>query len=125
MLVKCLIAYIKIHCLIDAGSTISVLHSRKFDVLPASVKSLLKPSKQLLCMANGETISTVGNIDLPILLGGVSMGQQFTVADIDVHAVIGYDFMHKHKFMLYLRNCVLTVNGTHINLTKQSQMSSV
>ena len=76
-------------------------------------------------MANGETISTVGNIDLPILLGGVSMVQQFTVADIDAPAVIGYDFMHKHKCILDLGNCVLTVNGTHINLTKQSQMSSV
>ena len=76
-------------------------------------------------MANGESISTVGNIDLPILLGGVSMVQQFTVADIDVSVVIGFDFMHKHTCILDLRNCVLTVNGTHINLTKQSQISSV
>lgn len=74
-------------------------------------------------MADGETISTV--IDLPILIGGVSMVQQFTVADIDVPAVIGYDVMHTHKCILDLGNSVLTVNGTHINLTKKSQMSSV
>ena len=107
-MVKCFISNIEMHCLIDTGSTICVLHSRKFDVLSASVKSLLKPSRNY----------SVGNIDLPILLGGVSMVQQFTVADIDVPAVIGYDFMHKHKCILDLGNCVLTVIGTHINLTK-------
>ena len=47
-----------INCLVDTGSTLTILHSRKYF--------------------------------------GKSFKQRFIVADIDVPAVLGYDFLHLH-----------------------------
>ncbi|VDI07123.1 Hypothetical predicted protein [Mytilus galloprovincialis] len=39
----------------------------------------------------------MGHVDLPIKIGNYTIIQKFTVAEIDVPAVIGYDFLHKNN----------------------------
>ncbi|VDI66669.1 Hypothetical predicted protein [Mytilus galloprovincialis] len=76
-------------------------------------------------MANGDSIPTLGTIDLPVKIGGSSITQKFTVAEIDAPAVLGYDFLHKNKCNLDLGFGILTINGIKINCMKLSQMPSV
>ncbi|CAG2196578.1 unnamed protein product [Mytilus edulis] len=63
----------------------------KFDALPPEVKSLLKINKRKLYMANGDSIPTLGTIDLPVEDWGSSITQKFTVAEIDAPAVLGFE----------------------------------
>ncbi|VDI21989.1 Hypothetical predicted protein [Mytilus galloprovincialis] len=107
------------------GATLCIIHPRKFDAFPPEVKSLLKINKRKLCMANGDSIPTLGTIDLPVKIGGSSITQKFTVAEIDAPAVLGYDFLHKNKCNLDLGFGILTINGIKINCMKLSQMPSV
>ncbi|CAC5367226.1 unnamed protein product [Mytilus coruscus] len=107
------------------GATFCIIHPRKFDALPPEAKSLLKINKRKLCIANGDSIRTLGTIDLPVKIGGSTVTQKFTVADIDAPALLEYDFLHKYKCNLDLGFGILTINGIKINCMKLSQMPSI
>ena len=83
---------ILINCLVDTGSTLTVLHSRKYLEIPEEQRPTLLQSKVRLKMANGELVQTAGQADFYITVNGKSLKQRFVVADIDVPAVLGYDF---------------------------------
>jgi hypothetical protein len=76
------------------------LHPRKYNLLPPNMRPEIKRTNTKLCLADGSVVNTMGYIDLPIQVGNFTTVQKFTVADIDVPAVIGYDFLHSHKCTL-------------------------
>ncbi|CAC5405923.1 unnamed protein product [Mytilus coruscus] len=106
-------------------TTLCIIHPRKFNARPPEAKSLLKINKRKLCMANDDSIPALGTIDLPVKIGGSTVTQTFTVAEIDAPAVLGYDFLHKYKCNLDLGFGILTINGIKINCMKLSQTPSV
>jgi predicted aspartyl protease len=46
----------EVHCLIDTGSTMSVLHTTVFDQLPGRLKNQLLPYHTHLRMADGSPV---------------------------------------------------------------------
>lgn len=125
LFLKCFIFNIEVNCLVDTGSTICILHPRKYDLLPPNMRPEIKKTNTKLCLADGGVINTMGYIDLPIQVGNFTTVQKFTVADIDVPAVIGYDFLHSHKCTLDMGEEVLTLDENQIKCIKESQMSSL
>lgn len=85
-----------INCLVDTGSTLTVLHSRKYFAISPDKRPTLLRSGVRLKMANGELVTTMGQAYFFIEVNGKSFKQRFIVADIDVPAVLGYDFLHLH-----------------------------
>ena len=67
----------------------------------------------------------MGYIDLPKHVGNFTTVQKFTVADIDLPAVIGYDFLHSLKCTLDMGEDVLILDENQIKCIKESQMSSL
>jgi hypothetical protein len=125
LFLKCFIFNIEVNCLVDTGSTICILHPRKYNLLPPNMRPEIKKINTKLCLADGGAINTMGYIDLPIQVGNFTTVQKFTVADIDVPAVIGYDFLHSHKCTLEMGEEVLTLDENQIQCIKESQMSSL
>ena len=125
LFLKCFIFNIEVNCLVDTGSTICILHPRKYNLLPPNMRPEIKKTNTKLCLADGGVINTMGYIDLPIQVGNFTTVQKFTVADIDVPAVIGYDFLHSHKCTLDMGEEVLTLDENQIKCIKESQMSSL
>jgi hypothetical protein len=76
-----------INCLVDTGSTLTVLHSRKYF--------------------------------------GKSFKQRFIVADIDVPAVLGYDFLHLHDCKIDMGGGKLTIGGIELICKKESQITTI
>ncbi|CAG2219653.1 unnamed protein product [Mytilus edulis] len=66
----------------------------------------------------------MGHVDLPIKIGNYTIIQKFTVAEIDVPAVIGYDFLHKNNCTIDMGKGVLLLKDSKIDCIKESQMSS-
>jgi hypothetical protein len=64
----------------------------------------IKKTNTKLCLADGGVINTMGYIDLPIQVENFTTVQKFTVADIDVPAVIGYDFLRTKAFIILLES---------------------
>ena len=125
LLLKCFIFNIEVNCLVDTGSTICILHPRKYNLLPPNMRPEIKKTSTKLCLADGGVVNTMAYIDLPIHVGNFTTVQKFTVADIDVPAVIGYDFLHSHKCTLDMGEEVLTLDENQIKCIKESQMSSL
>ncbi|VDI07125.1 Hypothetical predicted protein [Mytilus galloprovincialis] len=106
------------------GSTICVIHPRKFEKLPIEFKPEIQRNNQRLCLADGSFVNTMGHVDLPIKIGNYTIIQKFTVAEIDVPAVIGYDFLHKNNCTIDMGKGVLLLKDSKIDCIKESQMSS-
>lgn len=125
LFLKCFIFNIEVNCLVDTGSTICILQPRKYNLLPPNMRPEIKKTSTKLCLADGGVVNTMAYIDLPIHVGNFTTVQKFTVADIDVPAVIGYDFLHSHKCTLDMGEEVLTLDENQIKCIKESQMSSL
>ena len=125
MFLKCFISSIEVNCLIDTGSTICILHPRKYNIIPSHIKPEIKKHNTKLCLADGGQIDTIGYVDLPVEVGDLVVTHRFTVADIDVPAVIGYDFLNKHNCTIDIGKGILTLAKNKIQCSKQNQANSV
>ena len=125
LFVKCFIFDVEVNCLIDTGSTTCVLHPRKYLLLPKNVRPEIQKSNKQLCLADGSVVNTLGMVDLPIQVGEFTTVQKFTLADVDVPAVIGYDFLNGNRCTIDIGEGMLHVNMHKIQCTKESQVSSL
>lgn len=114
-----------INCLVDTGSTLTVLHSRKYFAISPDKRPTLLRSGVRLKMANGELVTTMGQAYFCIEVNGKSFKQRFIVADIDVPAVLGYDFLHLHHCKIDMGGGKLTIGGIELICKKESQMTTI
>ena len=117
-----------INCLVDTGSTLTVLHSRKYFAISPDKRPTLLRCGVRLKMANGELVTTMGQAYFCIEVNGKSFKQRFIVADIDVPAVLGYDFLHLHDCKIDTK-CMgggkLTIGVIELICKKESQMTTI
>lgn len=76
------ICQIPLYCLIDTGSTMSVLHSNIFKKLPQKIQTRLKISNQKLRMADGSEVRILGTINLPLFIDNQVIHQLMIVAGL-------------------------------------------
>ncbi|CAC5376181.1 unnamed protein product [Mytilus coruscus] len=114
-----------VNCLIDTGSTLSVIHIRKF----LSIPKFQRPDKIYegiqLKLANGEIIKIMGQADFNIKINDKIWKQRFVIAEIDGPAIIGYNFLYSKNCKLDIRHSKLTIEDFEIVCQKESQMSSI
>ncbi|MES9885164.1 MAG: retropepsin-like aspartic protease [Sedimenticola sp.] len=94
-----------VNCLIDTGSTLSVLHPNRYEAIPEDVRPMLKDTHTSIRMADGGLVKLQGKATFTVMINGATFRQEMVVADIEVPAVIGYDFLHCY-------NCQIDV-GQH------------
>ena len=72
----------------------------------------MSPSRTILRTASGSTMNVLGRYWTNIVLGGRSLPQSFyVVSNLNASAILGRDFMYKHKVDLSLGRMTLTVAG--------------
>lgn len=69
--------------LIDTGSTVSISHPKKFELLPKELQESILPTKCVLRMADGGPVGCKGTITLPLLIGNNIYHQQVLIAEIE------------------------------------------
>ena len=117
-----------ITCLIDTGSTLTVLHPRKYEALPdqekpARVDGLESGS---LRMADGHLMPHQGIVTLPLTLAdGFVVEHPVVLADIDVPLILGFDFLQRHQGVLDTVGGTLSVKGTTLQCIPENTMPSV
>ena len=111
-----------LHCLVDTGASMSVLHSKIYQNLPAQNKNKLKPYENELKMADGRNVKPLGTIRLPLVLDEQMIWQNFVVAEIDVPVVLGYDFMFENKCVIDIPKQTLLLNNQTIKCELESQI---
>jgi hypothetical protein len=81
-------------CLMDTGSSMRVRHSNIFKKLPQKMQTRLKTSNQKLRMDDGSELRILGTINLPLFIDNQVIHQLMLVADVEIPAVLGFDFMN-------------------------------
>ena len=79
----------EVHCLIDTGSTMSVLHTTVFDQLPGRLKNQLLPYHTHLRMVDGSPVVPLGIVKVPLQIDNQIVYQEMLVADVEIPAVLG------------------------------------
>ena len=119
------ICQIPLYCLIDTGSTMSVLHSNIFKKLPQKMQTRLKISNQKLRMADGSEVRILGTINLPLFIDNQVIHQLMIVADIEIPAVLGFDFMNQNKCVIDVSSHTMQLNNQCIPCQLESQVPSL
>ena len=115
----------EVHCLIDTGSTMSVLHTTVFDQLPGRLKNQLLPYHTHLRMADGSPVVPLGIVKVPLQIDNQIVYQEMLVADVEIPAVLGYDFMTNNKCVINIPNHSVCLNDQTIGCILESQVPSL
>jgi hypothetical protein len=109
--------------IVDTGSAVSLISTSFFENLRKT--SELLRAKGNFQVANGTQLTVKGAIILPIELEGVELFHKFLCVDTQVSsALIGYDFIRKHKIdILTSANCILVQNIPVLTHIYQAQRS--
>lgn len=113
-----------VDCLVDTGATISVLHSEVYLQLRESRRPTLKKNCGHLRVADGKVIVPLGVAKFPVKISGQVRECRMIVADIEVPAVIGYDFMKVNNCSMHLGNGTMTMNGKRVTCYLEGQRST-
>ena len=77
--------------LVDTGSTVTILHTLKFQYLPEELKQPLRTTQYTLKMSDGGPVPCLGAVSLPIQVGDKVYLQDVLIAEIETSFVMGYD----------------------------------
>ena len=111
--------------LIDTGSTVSIIHTKKFDLLPISIRETVSPTRCVLRMADGGPVGCKGTTFLPFCIGSKVYHQQVLIADIEAPFVLGYDFLYDKQCSLDISKEQLLFPDQTIDCKLESEMPRV
>lgn len=97
LFVKATVFGIDVECLVDTGSTATILHADKYLEIPESVRPELHPPSSTLRMADGNLVTPLGTANFPLVIDNKEYEQPVIVANIDEQFVLGFDFLAKYK----------------------------
>jgi transposase InsO family protein len=112
-------------CLIDTGSTITVLHPNRYFAIPEAERPALDASNSWLRMADGGLVSPLGTTVLTFHINGKMLRQRMVIAEVEAPIVLGYDFMHEYDCHINITGGILTIEGQPMQCERESQMPSV
>ena len=114
MFVNLHIADVSANALLDTGSTCSVLHPSKYYAIPEDIRPQLHEADDLE-MGDGSHVQPHESAIFTLQLGsGVRVEQTMVIAEIQVPAVLGYDFMFSHKGVVDICGQALVLDKKHV-----------
>ncbi|XP_069107286.1 uncharacterized protein [Argopecten irradians] len=116
---------VEINCLLDTGSTISVLHPYIFAAIDIKYRPVLSKHHTSFKVADGGLVVSEGAIDATLEISGKLVKHHMVIANISIPAILGYDFLHSHHCKIDMGNGVLHFDGDNLQCKKESQMGSV
>lgn len=116
---------IKLNCLIDTGSTLSILHPSKYHAMSDSVKPKLSSYHGKLRMADGGIVVPLGTAQFPVQLSNKTIYYDLVIADVDAPMIIGFDFLSSNKCILNMGDGTLKIHGEEILCNFENSLSSV
>ena len=90
--------------LLDTGSTVTILHTLKFQSLPEELQQKLQTTRYILKMADGGPVPCLGAANLPIQVGNKVFLQHVL---IEAPCALGYDFLYQNNCLVDVRQGVL------------------
>jgi hypothetical protein len=102
-------------------ASVSVLHRHIFDQISENVRPSLNTNCGKLKVADGEMITPAGAAWMTFVIDGKPYSYRMLVADIEVPAVLGYDFLRDNNCEMKLGKGTFKLNGESVNCKLHSQ----
>ena len=87
---------VNVKCLVDTGSTMTVLKKQYYDSLPEDQRPPLQACHGRLRMADGSDVSVIGQVDISAAINSQIITLKMYVSNIEAAAILGMDFFRKH-----------------------------
>lgn len=113
------------NCLIDTGSTITVMHPDKLNLLPVADKPKIITDNVQLKMADGGVVCSPGYVHLPLEINGHIFQQRTVIAAVEAPLVLGYDFLSKYNCQIDITGSNLFIAGQRVKGHLESELPSV
>ncbi len=114
-----------VNCLVDTGATLSILHPSRYEAIPYEIRPKLEYINNDIRMADGGLVKLQGRATFTIVIDGEVIRTRMVIADVEVPAVMGYDFLHRYNCQIDIVQQLLTINGLRIQCMLESSLPSV
>ena len=122
MYVDCKINNIPTECLVDTGATLSILSIKAWDIISQHSTSKLQPFKSEIFTASGVQINVRGKASVMVDINGMHCMTEMAVADIDLDAILGLDFLKANRCQLNIDDNSLLINDKPCKLTMDGKI---
>ena len=96
--------------LVDSGSDLTLIDIETLNSIPERARRWLLETQVRLSMASGSAMSTKGEALFRLQIGNSEWNQRFVVAQLGAtKAILGSDFLWKHKTVLDMGLGILTI----------------
>ncbi|MES9880089.1 MAG: reverse transcriptase domain-containing protein [Sedimenticola sp.] len=112
------------NCLLDTGSSLSVIHPSIYARMTGNKPELTQTGSQLK-MADGGLVNVVGKATFQLNIGNCTYKQLMAVADIEAPAVLGYDFMKSQNCQIDVARGEVSLNGVTEKCILESTLPKV
>ena len=102
---------VKVDCLIDTGSTITVVHPNKFKAIDPANRPPLRPWGNHIRLADGGLLKAEGQAQLVLEIGHQCLEHTVIIADISVSGILGLDFLQENEGLLDPGKGILLLDG--------------
>ena len=118
------LGHIKVDILLDSGSTVSLVRN---SILPRTLGvKLLKPGDLQLVSAAGEPMPVVGQANVVVQVGQLSVEHPLVVVDSLISPVIlGMDFLQQHGLVLDFASSPISVTTRHTPPKSHGQLQDI
>ena len=104
--------------LVDTGASISLVSTEMYNKM--NLKNKLQEIQYDVRQADGKRMPVVGISNFEITMGPLRVDHEMIVADLQVDAIIGIDFLLQNECKLDLKGQTMNMMGTIVNLWSES-----
>ena len=116
----------EICCLVDSGSSLSVMHPSVYQNIDVSRRPPLRSHEGQIRVADGGLLEVYGRVELELLLGSdMNISVDFVLAEVEAPVVLGMDFLQQNTAVLDVAAKTLTLNGSKFECKAELEMPSV
>ena len=114
----------EVTCLVDSGSTLSVVHPSIIRDMDEELGLVTKEVTQLK-MADGGITYSLGQVEVNLDFHGLLCSQVMTVAEVTSPVVLGMDFLVKHGAILDVTRRCLELDGQTFTCKTEEELDQV
>ena len=107
-------------CLVDTGATLTLVSNKVWNTIKGT-KSLDSFDSKIVS-ASGNKLNTMGKTRLCFVINDTSCAMDVVIAEMDVDAILGLDFMISHNVKVDVRGMVMNINGKSCSLTQAGKI---
>ena len=109
--------------LIDTGCSVTLMSTKVYYDIPASMRPKLSPYDRLLTQASGTPLQVLGTAPMTIKIGKQKLKHAIVIANCIDSGILGLDFLSEHGGQIDLKSSTIKISGREVPIHRERQQS--